>query len=65
MKVLLVLTIGLLTAASTLALGRADVAAGVTAMVQDAASSPTEPATMLLSGSALLALAGVVRRFAA
>jgi len=64
MKVILGLSFVLLTAASVLAFGRADLAADVTAMVHRA-GSPTEPATMLLWGSVLLALAGVVRRFVA
>ena len=67
MKVLLVLTFVVLTTAGALAFGGADVAAGVAAVVhqvQHATSSSTEPATMLLSGSALLVLAGAIRRFA-
>lgn len=59
MKVLLVLVIVLLAAATAFAYGHADVAA-VVAQTADVAVS--EPATMLLSGTLLLGLASAVRR---
>ena len=61
MKALLMLTLMLLVAATALAYGRADVAAGVSTV---AAYTPhaSEPAALLLSGSALLGLAGALRR---
>jgi hypothetical protein len=47
-----------------LAYGRADVAAGVWAVVEQATDlTLSEPATMLLSGSLLIGLASAVRRF--
>jgi hypothetical protein len=58
MKGLLVITIVLLTAMSVLAYGHADMA-GVVADTW----RPGEPATLLLSGSALLGIAGALRRF--
>jgi hypothetical protein len=63
MKVLLVLVIVVLAAASAFAYGRADVAAGVSVVVsQTAGVAVSEPATMLISGGLLLALASAVRR---
>jgi len=64
MKVLLVLVIVLLAAATAFAYGRPEVAAGVSAVVaQTADVAVSEPAAMLLSGTLLLALGSVVRRF--
>jgi hypothetical protein len=64
MKVLLVLAIVLLGAATAFAYGHTDVAAGVTAVVaQTADVAFSEPMTMLVSGTLLLAVAGAVRRF--
>jgi hypothetical protein len=64
MKVLLVLTLMLLAAATALAYGAADMAAGMSAAVaQTSEVAMTEPATMLVSGGLLLVLAGAVRRF--
>jgi hypothetical protein len=64
MKVLLVLAIVLLAAATAFAYGPADVAAGVSAVVaQTAEVKVSEPATLLLSGGLLLVLASAVRRF--
>jgi hypothetical protein len=66
MKVLLVLAIVLLAAATAFAYGHAEVAAGVSVVVgQTADVVVSEPATMLLSGGLLLALASAVRRFPA
>ena len=62
MKVVLVSTFVLLAAATALALGRGTVATSVTAAVQ-VVDHTGEPATLLLSGSLLLCLAGVVKRF--
>lgn len=63
MKVLLVLAIVLLAAASVFAYGRADVAAGVSVVVAQTTSVVvSEPAALLLSGGLLLALASAVRR---
>lgn len=63
MKVVLVLAIVLLGAATALAYGRADVAAGVTVVVaQTTHMVVSEPATLLISGGLLLVLASAVRR---
>jgi hypothetical protein len=63
MKVLLVLAIVLLAAASAFAYGRADVAAGVSVVVAQTADVVVrEPAALLVSGGFLLALASAVRR---
>ena len=63
MRVLLVLTIMLMAAATAFAYGRAEMAASVSVVV---AHTPgvalTEPLTMLLSGGLMLVLAGAVRR---
>ena len=59
MKVVLVLVFVLLAAATALALGSGTVATSVVQM----ADQTGEPATLLLSGSVLLGLAGVVKRF--
>lgn len=59
MKGLLVLTCGGLVAATALVYGHADVAVAF-----DAASLwPGEPATLLLSGSALIGAATALRRY--
>jgi phosphate/sulfate permease len=63
MKVLLVLAIVLLGAATAFAYGRADVAAGVSVVVaQTAHVAVSEPAALLISGGLLLVLASAVRR---
>jgi hypothetical protein len=59
MKVLLVVVIVLIAAATALAYGLAGVTAGVSAVASHAS---TEPTALLLSGSALLGIAGAVRR---
>lgn len=64
MKVLLVLAITLMAAATVLAYGPSDVAEGVTIVVAHTSDAAlTEPLTMLLSGGLLLAMASAVRRF--
>jgi hypothetical protein len=60
MKALLVLTLMVLAAATALAYGRGEAAAGVNAIV--GRGSPTEPIVLLLSGTVLLGLAGAVKR---
>ena len=62
MKVVLVLIFVLLAAATALALGSGTVATSVTAAAVQVVDTG-EPATLLLSGSVLLGLAGVVKRF--
>jgi hypothetical protein len=59
MKVVLVCVLVLIAAATALAYGQPGVSAGVTAVVSEAW---TEPAALLLSGSALLGIAGAIRR---
>ena len=59
MKAFLVLLGVIAAAATALAFGHADVSAGVNAV---ASQVTTEPTALLLSGSALLGLAGAVRR---
>ena len=61
MKVLLVLAIVLIAAATALAYS-ANVATGVS-MVTAHASRTTEATTLLLSGSLLIGIAGAVRRW--
>ena len=63
MKVVLVLIFVLLAAATALALGSKTVATSVTAAAVQAVDRTGEPATLLLSGSLLLGLAGAVKRF--
>jgi hypothetical protein len=66
MKVVLVLVFVLLAAATAFALGSGTVATSVidtTAAAVQMADQTGEPATLLLSGSVLLGLAGVVKRF--
>ena len=59
MKVILVLVLMLVAAATALAYGHSSVSDGVTAV---ASHSFTEAAALLLSGGALLGIAGAVRR---
>lgn len=61
MKALLILALMVLAAATALAYGRAELAAGV-ALVTDGWKAG-EPAALLLSGSALLGLGGALKRF--
>ena len=63
MKVALVLIFVLLAAATALALGSKTVATSVTATAVQVVDRTGEPATLLLSGSVLLGLAGAVKRF--
>jgi len=64
MKAFLVLVVMLLAAAATaLAYGTHDMAHGVTAAAVHVAAGPSEPAALLLSGTLLIGLAGMVRRF--
>ncbi len=62
MKALLILAFVLVVAATALAYGHAGVAAGVAAMAS-AAPEPSEPAALLISGGALLAIASALRRY--
>ena len=62
MKVLPMLAFAMLAAAGVALVG-ADVLVGITSRMGHATAS-TEPATMLMSGAALLALGGAVRRLA-
>ena len=62
MKALLILAFVLVVCATALAYGHPGVAAGMTA-VASSAPHPSEPATLLLSGGALLAAAGALRRY--
>ena len=66
MKAILGLAVGLVfagTVATALAFGSSDVTTGVAAAAAGAMAVSGEPAAMLLSGSALLGLAGAVKRF--
>jgi hypothetical protein len=63
MKALVVLVLVIVAAASLVAYGRADVAAGMAAVV-DHTPHTNEPIALLLSGSGLIGLAGALRRFA-
>lgn len=58
MKGLLVLTLMTLAAATALAYGHVEVASAMATP-----DWPNEPATLLLSGSALLGVAGALRRY--
>jgi hypothetical protein len=60
MKVVLVIPLVLLAAATAFAYGHGGVAVNVTTV---AAGVRAEPALLLVSGSALLGLASVVRRY--
>ena len=65
MKASLVFVPALLFAAAmatALAYGHSAVTAGISAVATQAAAGTSEPAAMLLSGSALLGLAGAVKR---
>jgi hypothetical protein len=62
MKALLVLLLTTLAAATALAYGQTDLAGGVRDVVAHG-SWPTEPTVLLLSGSALIGLGGIARRF--
>ena len=61
MKALLVVMLVFLGAITALAYGRADVSAGVAAVVSHFRAG--EPTALLVSGGALLVLAGALRRF--
>src|SRR5688572_14641135 len=63
MKVFLVLVLAMVAAATALAFANATVATSVTAAAVQVADHTSEPAALLVSGSVLLGLAGVVRRF--
>ncbi len=63
MKVVLVSVFVLLAAATAVALGSGTVATSVTAAAVQVVDHTGEPAALLLSGSVLLGLAGVVKRF--
>lgn len=64
MKALLVLAIILLGAATAFAYGRADMAGGLSTVVEQTTDVMfTEPVLLLLSGALLLVLGGAVRRF--
>ena len=66
MKVSVVIVVALIiaaTAATALAFGHSSMTASVTAAASQAAAGSGEPAFMLLSGSALLGLAGAIKRF--
>ena len=64
MKVVLVLVLAILagTVATALASGETTVSTGLSAVAAQAVAGASEPAAMLLSGSALLGLAGAVKR---
>ena len=61
MKALLVLILVSLAAATVMAYGRADGAAGIVSVVPHLTRA-AEPLILLLSGSALIGLAGALRR---
>jgi hypothetical protein len=61
MKVFVVMMLVLLAAATAAAYGRADMAAGMASVVAHT-SQANEPFWLLLSGSALIGLAGALRR---
>jgi hypothetical protein len=62
MKALLILAFVLVVAATALAYGHAGVSAGVTA-VASSAPHAREPAALLVSGGALLAIGTALRRY--
>jgi hypothetical protein len=62
MKAMVVLILLLLAAASVVAYGHTEMAAGMAAMVAHS-SQTDEPMALLLSGTALIGLAGALRRF--
>jgi hypothetical protein len=61
MKALLVLILVGLAAATVMAYGRAEVAVGIVSVVPHT-SRAAEPIILLLSGSALIGIAGALRR---
>lgn len=61
MKVLVVLVFSLLAAATVLAYGPGSVTAGMSVFGTHA-PMPTEPGMLLMSGSALIAAAGLMKR---
>lgn len=61
MKAFVVMILVLLAAASVVAYSRGDMAAGVASMMAHT-SQADEPIWLLLSGSALIGLAGALRR---
>ena len=61
MKASVVVVLALLAAGSAVAYGRAEMAAGVVSVVAHS-SQADEPIWLLLSGSALIGLAGALRR---
>jgi hypothetical protein len=63
MRVVVVSVFVLLAAATGLALGGASVATSITAAAGQVADRTSEPATLLLSGSILLGLAGAAKRY--
>ena len=63
MKALIVMVLALLAAGSVVAYGRAEMAAGMVSMVAHT-SQADEPIWLLLSGTALIGLAGALRRSA-
>jgi hypothetical protein len=63
MKVVLILVLAAVAAATALAYGTPAVTTSVTAVAAQVAGGSREPATLLLSGSLLLGLAGAVKRF--
>lgn len=63
MKVVLVFVLVAFAAATALAYGNTAVTTGMTAVAVQVTGDSSEPATLLLSGSLLLGLAGAVKRF--
>ena len=63
MKVFIVFVLVLLAAATALAFGTFPGRTDVTAVAVQVADGASEPATLLLSGSVLLGLAGAVKKF--
>ena len=63
MKVVLVSVFVLLAAATAIALGSGTVATSLSAAAVQVVDRTGEPATLLLSGSLLIGLAGAVKRF--
>jgi hypothetical protein len=62
MKVFVVLVLVMVAAATALTVANAAVATTVTAAAVQVADHTSEPAALLVSGSVLLGLAGVVKR---
>ena len=63
MKALLVLVLMMIAAATAMAFANATMATSMTAAAVQVADRTSEPATLLVSGSVLLGLAGAVKRF--